>query len=248
MANSRHADGGIEMRKTTFSVSLIMAAIYFGPIISHASAKNIKVGVQIGHFSPQDWIVQERFDDGDGIYHGDFPYYGYSGFGNGIDFQVNIQYDLGLWGLRLDFGRKSMSDRAVLEGGVSSFDWAGEMEIFSAKSFIINRLYGRHGDISPYLGVGAGICFGDFEVTLTDRNHPDLPGWDSRSSSDPMVLGFLAGFDYALIANVILQCEFEYDCAESDWKLELSSIGGGSEVRNLNIGGTTIRAGIGYGF
>ncbi len=236
------------MRKLSYCVILVIVASYSGALFSLASAKNVKVGLQIGHFSPQDWIVQKRFDDGDALSYGDIPYFRYSGFGSGFELGLRVRYDLGLWGLRLDLARKSMSDNAVVYDFFSSYNWAGEMIIYSVKSFLIHELYRENEKISSYLGIGTGANFADLKVTLSDRAFPDWPPTIYKGTSNPLLLSFVAGFDYSLAWNMTLNCEFEYEYAESDWRLESSVSVYESEIRNLNIGGTSIRLGIGYGF
>jgi opacity protein-like surface antigen len=241
-------DQGVRMRIPLCCIIAVMAVLNSGLAPTPACANTMRIGLQIGHFSPQDWVIQERFDDGSRIPHGGYPYYRYGGFGGGIELGFGARYDFDLWGLRLDLARKAMCDDAIVHDFFSSFDWTGKMTVYSVKFFFIQRFSGGTKGISPYLGVGTGVHFAEFEVNITNRFYLGLPPTIYEGSSNPLVLSFVAGFDYSLVWKLTLDCEFEYDFAESDWKLDSSVPGLESEIRNLNIGGTTIRVGIGYGF
>ncbi len=83
---------------------------------------------------------------------------------------------------------------------------------------------------------------------MTMERDPDLGADVRKASSTPIGINFMVGFEYVLIGNVFLNGELGYEYAESDWELEISDSDRSLELRDLNIGGTSLRLGLGYEF
>jgi len=171
------------------------------------------------------------------------------GFGGGIDFGLQAGYYFPRWGLRLGLGARSLTKEAKLRGMMwELWDYDGRLKIYSIEMVLIHRLADQNSSFAPYIGVGPGLYFADWEQKMTREMAPDLEPSVRKASSTPIGINFMVGLEYALMGNVFLNGELVYEYAESDWELEISDSDRSLELRDLNIGGTSLRLGLGYEF
>jgi opacity protein-like surface antigen len=69
-----------------------------------------------------------------------------------------------------------------------------------------------------------------------------------KDSSRAIGVHLLAGLEYPIFKSLFLGCEIKYSYVEGSWELENQNTGEVTEIKNLNIGGTSIRLGLNYKF
>jgi opacity protein-like surface antigen len=213
-----------------------------------ASDGHMKIGIRIGHFTPQDWLIQGPAETPGQPYSWQW-YGGNMGFGGGIDFGLQAAYCFPRWELRFGLGARSLAKEAKLRGMIwETWDYDGRLQVYSIEMILMHRLADQNSSFVPYVGAGPGLYFADWEQKMTREMAPDLEPSVRKASSTPIGINFLVGLEYVLIGNIILNCEMGYEYAESDWELEISDSDRNSELRDLNIGGTSLRLGLGYEF
>ena len=226
----------------------VLLLLSVSALSASASDGHMRIGIRIGHFAPQDWLIQGPAETPSRPYS--WQWYGGSmGFGGGIDFGLQAGYYFPRWGLRLGLGARSLTKEAKLRGMMwELWDYDGRLKIYSIEMVLIHRLADQNSSFAPYIGVGPGLYFADWEQKMTREMAPDLEPSVRKASSTPIGINFMVGLEYALMGNVFLNGELVYEYAESDWELEISDSDRSLELRDLNIGGTSLRLGLGYEF
>lgn len=213
-----------------------------------ASDGHMRIGIRIGHFAPQDWLIQGPAETPGQPYSWQW-YGGNMGFGGDIDFGLQAAYCFPRWGLRLGLGARSLAKEAKVRGMIwETWDYDGRLQVYSIEMILIHRLADQNSSFAPYIGVGPGLYFADWEQKMTRERDPNLGAYVQKASATPMGINFMVGLEYVLIGNVFLNGELGYEYAESDWELEISDSDRSFELRDLNIGGTSLRLGLGYEF
>ena len=59
---------------------------------------------------------------------------------------------------------------------------------------------------------------------------------------------FLAGVDFKMLRDFIFKSQFRYTYIQSEWQLEDQDSDDKIDIYDLNIGGTSLRFGLGYNF
>ncbi len=233
------------MNKLSRFIIPVLLLLSVSALSASASDGHMRIGIRIGHFAPQDWLIQ-----GPAETPGSRQYWrGYGGtlgFGDGIDFGFQAGYYFPRWGLRLGLGARSNTKEAKLQDLWGTWDYKGKLKVYSIELILIHKLAGDNSSFSPYIGIGPGLYIADWEQEITGMWSPEWGG--SLRDETATSISFLAGFDYPLIGNIFLNCELVYEYAESDWELEISDSDRSLELRDLNIGGSSLRLGLGYEF
>ncbi len=226
----------------------VLLLLSISALSASASDGHMRIGIRIGHFTPQDWLIQGPAETPGQPYNWQW-YGGNMGFGGGIDFGLQAAYSFPKWGLRLGLGARSLTKEAKVRGMIwDTWDYDGRLQVYSIEIILIHRLAGQNSSFAPYIGVGPGLYFADWEQKMTREEDPDLGAYVQKASATPIGINFVVGFEYVLIGNVFLNGELGYEYAESDWELEISDSDRSFELRDLNIGGTSLRLGLGYEF
>lgn len=212
-----------------------------------ASERHMRVGIRIGHFIPQDWLIQGPAETPGSPYYWR-GYRGTLGFGDGIDFGFQAGYYFPRWGLRLGLGARSNKKEAKLEEEFfwGIWDYKSKLKVYSVELILIHKLADDNSSFSPYIGIGPGLYIADWKQEITDMWGPE---WEESLQNETATsISFLAGFDYPLIWSIFLNGELVYEYAEADWEFKISGRDMKTELRDLNIGGTSLRLGLGYEF
>jgi hypothetical protein len=227
----------------------VLLLLSISALSASASEGHMRIGIRISHFTPQDWLIQGPAETPGQPYSWQW-YGGNMGFGGGIDFGLQAAYSFPKWGLRLGLGARSLAKEAKVWEGMmmETWDYDGRLQVYSIEMILIHRLADQNSSFAPYIGVGPGLYFADWEQKMTRERDPDLGAYVWKASSTPIGINFMVGFEYVLIGNVFLNGELGYEYAESDWEFEISDSGRSLEMRDLNIGGTSLRLGLGYEF
>lgn len=225
----------------------VLLLLSVSALSASASDGHMRIGIRIGHFTPQDWLIQGPAET-PGQPHSWQRYGGSMGFGDGFDFGFQAGYYFPRWGLRLGLGARSLTKEAKVQQEFfwEIWDYKGKLKVYSIELILIHKLAGNNSSFSPYIGIGPGLYIADWEQEITGMWSPEWGG--SLRDETAISISFLAGFDYPLIGSIFLNCELGYEYAESDWELEISDSDRSVELRDLNIGGTSLRLGLGYEF
>ncbi len=236
------------MNKLSRFIIPVLLLLSVSALSASASEGRMRIGIRIGHFAPQDWLIQGPAETPGQPYR--WQWYGGSmGFGDGIDFGLQAAYCFPRWGLRLGLGTRSLTREAQIRGQIwEILEYKGELKVYSIELILIHKLAGNNSSFAPYIGIGPGLYIAEWEQETTGGWSPPLGESLRDETTTPITISFLAGFDYALIGNIFLNGELGYEYAESDWELAISDSDRSLELRDLNIGGTSLRLGLGYEF
>ncbi len=234
--------------KTLFA-ALLCAPLFI--IIScgdlSAGEKQFSVGFQIGPFIPQDWRVQgteeilwitDDFASSATV----------SGFGHGFDIILYGEYWPSRWGLRLESGGRILSGRKVdVITPYGPIYYESHLVIYPVSLSFIYRIESPSSDVTPYIGAGTGfiISYSDQEYSLYSSVFR-LEQFEGKSMA--MSFHFLSGFEYAIFPRFPLQLEFRYDFAPSDVRLDKIDSEITRELKDINLGGVSLRIGAGFRF
>jgi opacity protein-like surface antigen len=207
-----------------------------------------RFGLQIGPFIPNNWQIQgwtSVWRDRTGsITSGNLE-----GFGNGIDIILYGQYRFGHWELRFDAGGRLLIRRKldiVTENSETHYE--NRLIIYPFTLSFIRRADILNTFFSPYFGIGGGIYFADWEEKYSYSSGSSYRREWLKGSSAPFGVHFLAGIDYDLWRNLYLQFEYRYSYVDSDWELKDQDTDEREKIRDLDIGGTSLKLGLGYSF
>ncbi len=236
------------MRKI-FSVllfCLFFMVISFGGV--SAGEDLYRFGLQIGPFIPNNWQIQGWTsvwrDQNGSITSGNLE-----GFGNGIDIIFYGQYRFGHWELRFDAGGRLLTKRKLdIITEYSDTRYENRLIIYPFTLSFIRRTDILNSFFSPYFGIGGGIYFADWEEKYSYSSSSSYRREWLKGSSAPFGVHFLTGIDYDLWRNLYLQFEYRYSYAELNWELKDQDTDEREEIKNLDIGGTSLKLGLGYSF
>lgn len=226
-------------------LSMILAALLTAS--SHSGESPFRIGLRTGVFIPQDWRVQGQAQ----INHlpdGSTEDWGIFGFGNGFDLSLYAEYNLGTFGLRLDSGFRLHNGRRFSTEDISGrVDYESRLEVIPVELSMIYRMEVSDERISPYFGFGPGLYISRSEDKTLYNYSTFGRVWEKGSKT---VFGacVIAGLDYILPGGLFFGIECRYSYAPSDWKFENQDSDSFIESKDLNIGGTSLKAGLGYRF
>ncbi len=213
-----------------------------------AGERQYRFGIQFGPFIPHNWQIQgwtSVWHDQDGsISSGRLE-----GFGNGIDIILYGQYRFGHWELRFDAGGRLLIKRKldiITENSETRYE--NRLIIYPFTLSFIRRTDILNSFFSPYFGIGGGIYFADWEEKYSYSYGNSYGRTWLKGSSAPFGVHFLTGIDYHLWRNLYLQFEYRYSYAELNWELKYEDTDEREEIKNLDIGGTSLKLGLGYSF
>ncbi len=236
------------MRKI-FSVLLFCLFFMIQSFGGVSAGENLyRFGLQIGPFIPHHWQIQgwtsiSRNQDGS-ITSGHLE-----GFGNGIDIILYGQYRFGHWELRFDAGGRLLLRRKLdIVSGISETRYENRLIVYPFTLSFIRRTNILNTFFSPYFGIGGGIYFADWEEKYSYSYGNSYSRTWLKGSSAPFGVHFLTGIDYDLWRNLYLQFEYRYSYVESDWELKDQDTDEREKIRDLDIGGTSLKLGLGYSF
>lgn len=214
----------------------------------YAGEREFSVGFQIGPFIPHNWQIQGwttiwRRQDGS-ISSGRLE-----GFGNGMDIILYGQYRFRHWELRFDAGGRLLIRRKLdMVDETSQTRYENRLIVYPFTLSFIRRTDILNTFFSPYFGIGGGIYFADWEEKYSYSSEYSYNRTWLKGSSAPFGVHFLTGIDYDLWRNLYLQFEYRYSYVDSDWELKDQDTDEREKIRDLDIGGTSLKLGLGYGF
>ncbi len=101
----------------------------------------------------------------------------------------------------------------------------------------------------PYLGVGIGVYISKWEEKhVQSIVSPFLITTSTwlKGSLNPIGVHFLSGFNSLIYYDIFLNCELRYSFIEGNWKIKDVGDNVETEFRGLNIGGVSLKIGLGY--
>lgn len=239
------------MTKMTKMFAVLPFCLFFMVIsFSGVSAgENLyRFGLQIGPFIPHNWQIQGWTyiyrNQGGSISSGHLE-----GFGNGIDIILYGQYRFSHWELRFDGGGRLLIRRKLdMVDETSQTRYENRLIVYPFTLSFIRRTDILNTFFSPYFGVGGGIYFADWEEKYSYSYGSTYNRTWLKGSSTPVGVHFLTGIDYDLWRNLYLQFEYRYSYVDSDWELKDQDTDEREMIRDLDIGGTSLKLGLGYSF
>jgi len=235
--------------KTLFAAllcALLLILISSGDL--YAGDKLYRFGLQIGPFIPNNWQIQgwtSIWRDQDGSITGG----NLEGFGNGVDIILYGQYRFRHWELRFDAGGRLLIRRKLdIITETSETRYENRLIIYPFTLSFIRRTDILKTFFSPYFGIGGGIYFADWEEKYSYSSGYSYNRVWLKGSSAPFGVHFLTGIDYDLWWNLCLQFEYRYSYVELNWELKDQDTDEREKIKNLDIGGTSLKLGLGYSF
>ena len=233
------------MNKATLTaVGVLLFSLFFAST-GISGESRFRVGFQLGPFIPADWQVQGQSTTDHGIF---FPSADFSGFGNGIDLILSLEYDLSSWGIRAESGVQLFEARKLRYGTIGlQREFENRLLITPVVFSLIRQFNLDDQRLTPFFGIGGGVYFAEME---TKRSYITVP-YDRRWFKESSVLPgfhFLAGFDYRIFKEFFAGFEYRYNYAVGDFHLENVDNDYTTNIYDLNLGGTSLRFGIGYKF
>lgn len=235
--------------------TIIIIIVSFLTVVSisaiSAEENDFTVGIWIGSFSPQNEQIQGQhtilYDTSGNPYSASV-----SGFGNGVDLMIYGTYYYNSYGIRLETGPRLLQKRKLdIDLLIHSETYENRLNIIPITMTLLYRLQKPETNISPYIGFGSGIYISSWEQKhSTDSTGTFERTWD-KGSSNPIGIHVLAGLDYPLFRGIFLSGEIKYSYINSDWDIDrtINNLTPSKiEMKDLNIGGTSILMGLNYRF
>jgi len=210
---------------------------------SPSMAENrLALGLTYGRFVPADWRVQG---------FGNFAF-GSSAFGAGSasEWSTNLIYCQADWQIRFESGYRLHSLDSGLPQGPGSSAYKAELRVLPLSASFVMRTMSDYGKPAFFGGAGLEMAFISWDqqrIYYSNFGPPDEDRWES--SGKPFGIHILGGFDYPLHKMLYLESELRYSYLARDWKLEAKTSGDEDvELKDINVGGTAMRFGLGYKF
>lgn len=213
--------------------------------ISHG--QNSALCLYVGPFSPQEWAVKGETTEDGSFGFNDYSWPSNRGFGDGFEYALSYERYRGKTGLRLELGARVHNNHGEYNNWWDNLKYKSRLTVLSAELDIIYRMSKSGERFSPYVGFGPGF----FIVDMNQKSKSQWSdSWDIEQSFRAPALGirFLSGFDYTLYKNAFLGCELGYSFVERDFELENPNNDNIIKIHDLNVGGTSLRFGLGYRF
>jgi hypothetical protein len=224
---------------------LIVGLLVFLHAAASSGENRFRVGFQAGPFISADWQVQGQSVTDHGEF---FSSLEFSGFGNGVDLMLSLQYDFSSWGVRTESGVQLFETRKLVYGSLGlRRKYENRMLIVPVVFSLIRNVELNAPRLSHFFGVGGGIYLIDMETKYRYLRVPYNRMWLKESSVLPG-FHFLAGFDYRLFKKLFAGFEYRYNFAVGDFHLDNVDNDQRTNIYDLNIGGTSLRLGFGYRF
>ena len=213
--------------------------------VAYAGDKKFQVGIQLGPFIPQDYMVQGSSQI---TYSGSALQYAVvNGFGYGNDLNLSVVYYFSDWGINLKSGARLLKNKlevALPPNGDKDY-FENTLTIIPVTLSLIDRLKLSDSKFVPYIGMGAGVLIAHWEEKHYPENQTRL--W-LKGSANPVDFHFLAGFTFPIYYDLLFNGEIEYSYAPADWKIKNVDTTDEVEMKNLNIGGVALKLGLAFRF
>ncbi len=217
-----------------------------GILISNVAigqSNQFQIGVHLGPFIPQNTQVQGlsqvSYVDGS-------PVSAFSvGFGNGFDLSLNGAYYFSDLGVQVRSGIRILQNELRMslapDGDIDSYE--NTLTVFPNTISFVNRFSPAGSRVIPYMGIGFGIYFTEWEEKHFPENATRT--W-MKGSAMPVGIHFLTGFSCPLYGDLFFTGNLEYSFASTDMKVKNADNNDEREIRDLNIGGMTISLGLAF--
>lgn len=233
--------------KALICVAAALVAVCLAAQTAFSNDGIFQLSVQSGPFAPSDWMVQgyEKV-----TYYGatDYREADADGFGAGAEIIICGRYSEKDWAVLLDTGVRLHTNRKYAintYGGWQRFE--NKLTVFPVCLSVIHEIGAGDSAFKPYLGLGPGIYFSSWETKRFYEYAPLYREW-YKGSDTSFGAHFLVGLDYRLYRNFDLKMQYRYSFILSKWELENQDSGTTVNLYDLNIGGTSLRFGIGFNF
>ncbi len=170
------------------------------------------------------------------------------GFGTGVDIILSCRYTKSGWGVILDGGVRPHTNREFTINtifGKRHFD--NNLTVIPITVSVIHEIGTGNSRFEPFIGFGTGIYFSTWETEDIYDSILIPREWYKGTDVSPGV-HFMVGLDYKIFREFILKGEYRYSYIYSDWQLENQDNDDFIRVFDLNLGGTSLRIGVGYNF
>lgn len=212
-----------------------------------SNGQNSALRLAVGPFSPQDWAVKGITSESRYIWNFEDSWPSNMGFGDGFEYALSYERFKGKTGMRLELGVRVHNNQGEYNNWWDNLKYKSRLTVLSAELDIIYRMSKSGERFSSYVGFGPGF----FIVDMNQKSKSQWSdSWDIEQSFRAPALGirFLSGFDYTLYKNAFLGCELGYSFVERDFELENPNNDNIIKIHDLNVGGTSLRFGLGYRF
>jgi len=214
-----------------------------------AAERSFQISVQAGPIAPGDWMVQgDQWVEYDALTGFGYPVV--RGFGNGVDLVLNGEYYFSDWGLMLDAGVRLHTQRKVGVNTLQGRHYFENRLIIVPISFsIIHKIEMKGSRVIPILGFGPDIYFSRWETK--DYRYYTYLFYRDWYKGDNLSFGahFFAGLDFNIYyPSFFVKTQCRYTFVRSNWELDDQDSDNKTKIDDLNIGGTSLRFGIGYSF
>ena len=215
------------MRRKSFVPAVILAVIMAMAV--NAQESTLIIGGQIGQFVPSDDRLQGRGM----LFNGSL-----SGIYGAREVIGSIGYRFNKMEFRFESGIRWHEHRAKY----MEYDYTAQLYIFPVVVSVLHRISIPEAKILPFLGIGAGIYISEWQEYYI--GHYDILNWIKGDAIHP---GYhiLAGADYA-IGDFSIISELRYSLIYGDWEIRNPRYESSRKISSLNIGGLSLRVGLGY--
>ncbi len=172
----------------------------------------------------------------------------FSGVGNGVDFSIYSNYYFSNWGVMLELGSRILPEKKIYVESTSPEEneyYENSLVIFPITLSLMRKINISGSKIIPYFGLGVGVYISE----LKQRHcFEGVEGRWLAASSNPVGVHLLGGFDYPLAGNVLFGLELRCSYANADWEIKDIDRNDKTELEDIDIGGMSFKAGLGYKF
>lgn len=225
-------------------IGFLLVTVFIPGVL--AQEQPFTVGMRIGPFIPQDWQIQGYtaiYYNSEGSPTGATVL----GFGNGVDLGFyGSYYSPYNWGLMLEAsGRLLLKKKLDMAFTTGKDYYENRLIIFPITLSLTHKISVSNSKITPYLGIGTGVYISEWE----QKHYPEGAErtW-LKGSSNIIGVHFLTGFNCPLYYDILFDCELRYSYAETDLKIKDVDKNTETELKNLNIGGVSLKLGLGFRF
>lgn len=233
--------------KTLVNLMAVITFILLSVQDNTAQDKKFDVGIQNGFFLPSDSYI--RGYQIVTYVNGSPTNIVCSGFGTGAILNLYAKYLFSnSTGLMLETGvnlfTQNKIELALAPIGETDM-YENKLTIFPIQLSLLHNINIAESKFIPYLGAGVGVYISEME----QKHYPEnaTRTW-LKSNKVPVGVLFISGFSFPIYHDLMINFQFTYNYASADWKIENVDNDSEFEFKNLNIGGTSLKLGIGFRF
>ena len=216
-------------------------------IVSSAQDKKFDIGLRSGVFVPSHWMIQGyqsvSYIDGSPV---DISI---MGFGNGSIMNLYVKFFFkNNIGIMLDGGavllQKNKEDIALAPNGDQDM-YENKLLMFPINLSIIYKIKIPESKFTPFIGAGLGGYISEWE----QKHYPEFGDrtW-LQDKQNYIGFHFLSGFDFPIYHDLIFNFEFGYNYASAEWRITNPDTNNETVYKNLNMGGISLKVGLGFKF